>query len=317
MQKYMQEYFLIMPSTAIFLNNAEHCNISDNDASKNGCGIVLLSSISNTITNNNASENDFGIVLLSSISNTITHNYASYNDNTGFSFFANSRSNIITGNNASYNNGSGVDLTQSGNNTLRNNVMSDNGRYNFDVDSGSYSELDNDIDTSNLVDGKLIYYLVDASDEVIDSATNAGTVYCIHCDNVTVKDLTLEKNFFGIYFYNTSNTRIENNHIENCFVGIALDSSSNNNITGNDAGEGSFGIYLWKSSGNTIKDNNVCYGLNSPSIYIEYSDYNVITGNNASLGNEGISLKGSDYNTITNNIASNNIGGFGNGISLT
>jgi hypothetical protein len=61
--------------------------------------------------------------------------------------------------------------------------MSDN-RNNF----GVYGLFDNDIDTSNLVDGKPIYYLVSASGTVIDSSSNAGTVYCINCDNVTIKD---------------------------------------------------------------------------------------------------------------------------------
>ena len=302
----------------ISLTYAEHCNISGNDASKNQWGISLLSSSSNTITNNKASENgDFGIALVSSSSNTITNNYASHNNAIGIGLFKDSNSNIITGNNASYHlGGSGVALANSGNNTLRDNVMSSN-RYNFDADGVSYSELDNDIDLSNLVDGKQIYYLVDASDTVMDSSTNAGTVYCIHCDNVTVKDLTLEKNFFGIFFYNTNNSIIDNNNISFCNVGIALACSSNNSITGNN-GDGGNSIGLWESSGNTIKDNNVCCGVNRPNVYLEDSDYNVITGNNASFGDEGISLWGSDCNTIINNIASNNYaGGFGNGISLT
>ncbi len=189
--------------------------------------------------------------------------------------------------------------------------------YNFDADGMSYSELDNDIDLSNLVDGKPIYYLVDASDTVIDSTTNAGTVYCIHCDNATVKDLTLERNFYGIYFYNTNNSRVDNNNsIRYCGVGIALASSSNNSITGNNAGNGSYSICLWESSNNTITDNNVCSNLGA-NIYLKDSGYNDITSNNASSGAMGISLMGSDYNTITNNIASNNtIGGYGYGISL-
>ncbi len=265
----------------IYLNNVEHCNISGNDAS----------------------ENCFGIVLMSSSSNTITNNYASHNDTfIGFGLFEDSSSNIITGNNASYNFGGGIGLANSGNNTLRNNVMSGNG-YNFEAEGESYSDFDNDIDTSNLVDGKPIYYLVDASDTVIDSATNAGTVYCVNCDNVTVKDLTLAKNGEGICFYNTSNSSINNNHIENCFDGIALFSFSNNSITGNDAGEGSGGIGLWGSSGNTITDNNVSFSLGA-NIYLDDSDYNTITNNIANSGNEGIYLRGSDYNTITNNIAS-------------
>ena len=123
----------------ISLTYVEHCNISGN----------------------NASENGFGIFLVSSNNNTITNNYASNNEVTGIGLSENSRSNIITGNNASYNmGGAGIALANSGNNTLRNNLMSDN-YHNLDAEGFSYSELDNDIDTSNLVDGKPIYYLTE------------------------------------------------------------------------------------------------------------------------------------------------------------
>jgi parallel beta-helix repeat protein len=42
----------------IYLNYAEHCNISGNDASENKQGISLFSSSNNTITNNKVSENN-------------------------------------------------------------------------------------------------------------------------------------------------------------------------------------------------------------------------------------------------------------------
>ena len=302
----------------IYLDNVDHCNISHNNASDNCYGISLESSSSNTITDNNATYNyEFGIGLSDySSSNTLTNNNASYNG-WGIGLFDYSSSNTLTGNNASYNHGLdsfGIGLSKSGNNTLRNNLMSGN-MYNFEAEGWSYSELDNDIDISNLVDGKPIYYLVDASGTVIDLATNAGTVYCINCDNVTVKDMTLAKNGHGICFYNTSSSRIENNHISNCYDGIGLLSSSNNSITGNDVGNGHIGIHLWMSSGNTITDNNAYYGMDYPNIVLEGSDNNIITGNNASssFGGSGIYLKDSDNNTITDNIANSNIG---SGISL-
>ncbi|NOR78807.1 MAG: hypothetical protein GQ523_10440 [Methanophagales archaeon] len=268
----------------IYLDNVDHCNISHNNASDNCFGIRLESSSSNTITDNNASYNSYGIRLL---------DY--------------SRSNTITGNNASYNHGvlaMGIGLDKSGNNTLRNNLMSGN-MYNFEAEGFSYSELDNDIDISNLVDGKPIYYLVDASDNVIDSATNAGTVYCINCDNVTVKDLNLTKNGDGIHFYNTSNSRIENNCIGHCFDGIRLWSSSNNIITGNSVRHVGYGIVLWMSSGNTITANNAYNSLNYPLIALDRSDNNTVTNNNVSDGYSGVLIQYSSNNTIANNTVSN------------
>jgi parallel beta-helix repeat protein len=272
----------------IYLNNVDHCNISGNDASDNFAGIVLSSSSNNTITNNHASHNVF----------------------LGIGLFDYSCSNTITGNNASFGlSATGIGLANSGNNTLRNNLMSDNS-YNFEAEGLSYSELDNDIDTSNLVDGKPIYYLVDASGTVIDSSTNAGTVYCIHCDNVTVKDLTLADNGHGICFYNTSSSIIKNNHIEGCVVCISLLYSSNSTITGNDAG-GSTGIRIWRSSSNTITGNTVWYNLQD-GISLEGSDNNTITDNNASHNVVGsISLVDSSNNILTNNTANASIDGPG------
>ena len=290
----------------IYLGNVDHCNISHNNASNNCIGIWLRSSSNSIITDNNAKNNSEGIWLLFSSNNTITDNNASYNS-------------------------LGIDLDYSGNNTLRNNLMWGNG-YNFGAEGENYSELNNDIDTSNLVDGKPIYYLVDASDTVIDPSSNAGTVYFINSDNVTVKDLTLAENVFGIYFYTTSNARIENNHISNCSDCIYLLNSRNNSITGNDVSEGGIGIHLWESSSNIITDNNASYN-NSDAIKLEYStsntianntvnnntvgitlrfsSSNILTGNNVSYtGFVGMSLMNSGNNTLRNNLMSGNLGNF-------
>ena len=54
------------------------------------------------------------------------------------------------------------------------------------------SDFDNHIDKSNLVDGRPLYYIKNASDITYDSSSNAGTFYCISCINVTIKNLTFE-----------------------------------------------------------------------------------------------------------------------------
>nr|QNO52933.1 Ycf48-like protein [Methanosarcinales archaeon ANME-1 ERB6] len=291
----------------IYLDNADHCNISHNNVSGNCHGIGLESSSSNTITDNNASYSTFGITLNYSTSNTIANNNANNNHEMGI-ILQYSSSNTITGNNASYNLFVGMFLVDSGNNTLRNNLMFGNGG-NFGAEGKGYPELNNDIDISNLVDGKPIYYLVNASDTVIDPSSNAGTVYCINCDNVTVKDLTLAGNPSCIYLYNTSSSRIKNNSLTSSGLMGAVSciyilNSSNNIITGNNA-RGSIGIQLVFSIGNTITDNDFQDSLTN-NIIIWGSDNNIVAGNNVSSGvKNGIWLTRSfNNNTITNNIAS-------------
>jgi parallel beta-helix repeat protein len=59
----------------IYLNNADHCNISDNNAMKNICGIFLESSSNNNLTGNTVSDSSqHGIRLSSSSNNTLTNN---------------------------------------------------------------------------------------------------------------------------------------------------------------------------------------------------------------------------------------------------
>ncbi|MFQ6057089.1 MAG: NosD domain-containing protein, partial [Methanosarcinales archaeon] len=73
--------------------------------------------------------------------------------------YVDSNNNILT-NNTANNNYYGIYLKSSSNNTLQNNLMSNN-NYNFGLHG--YTDLDfssNNIDKSNLVDGKPIYYLV-------------------------------------------------------------------------------------------------------------------------------------------------------------
>ncbi|UYZ40121.1 MAG: right-handed parallel beta-helix repeat-containing protein, partial [Candidatus Methanospirare jalkutatii] len=209
----------------IYLQVSSNNTITYNNASNNYHGIRLYESSNNTITYNNASNNyDDGIYLYDSSNNTIAYNNASNNNDEGIYLYESSN-NIITNNNAS-NNYYGIYLCDSSNNTLANNSMTDN-TYNFILIGWQDSHFDNNIDTTNTVDGKPIYYIKNASNKVYDGSTNAGVFYCIWCNNVTVKNLNLTKNGYGVFFWKTNNSRIENINASNNYYGIYLDESSN------------------------------------------------------------------------------------------
>ena len=99
-------------ASGIQLGGADHCSISDNDASGNRDGIYLYyGSSNNTLTSNTASGNGlYGIYLCGSSNNTLISNIASGNRD-------------------------GIHLSDSGNNTLQGNTMSGN-MYNFGVLGG-------------------------------------------------------------------------------------------------------------------------------------------------------------------------------------
>ncbi len=339
-------------NTAIFYNSygivlsySNDSNLERNIASNNyrgyssSTGIRVEYSNNNTIRGNTATNNSdwyggYGIYLYSSSYNFIVDNnasnnggsYYSYYDGTGVYIGWNSSYNVLINNTANNNTNTGIALSGSSNSTLQSNLMSGN-RYNFGA--GGY----NNIDTSNLVDGKPIFYLVGASDTIIDSSSNAGTVYCIGCNNITVKDLILINNSNGIYFYKTNNSKIQNNYLRNNGYGIYIDLSSNNNtIKGNNITNNqnsmniassssniivgniinSSGISLSGSSNNTIGSNTLTNS--DQAVYTYNSNNNTVESNNASSNGYGIWLQNSRNNTLKSNFFSNNKY---NGISLS
>lgn len=136
------------------------------------------------------------------------------------------QSNVVINNNVSDNH-DGLYLAQSYNGTFINNSLTNN-TYNLAVrGSGLYDDYlydyNQSIDTSNTVNGKPIYYLFKHSDDVIDSATNAGCVYVINSTNITVRDLNLKNNYYGILFENVRNSKAVNLTLNDNYKGIYLD----------------------------------------------------------------------------------------------
>jgi len=180
-----------------------------------------------------------------------------------------------------------------------------NNHYNFGVSGGNFN---NYVDTSNKVDGKPIYYLIGVVDAVYDAGTNAGIIYLINCNNVTIRDLTLTKNLDGALFHNTINSKIENVTATNNEYGISLGRSDNNTLTGNTAtNNDKHGINLDNSGNNTLTGNTATNNLAGIRLTEPFSHDNVLTGNYASNNTWGIYLTySSSNNVLTNNTASNN-----------
>jgi parallel beta-helix repeat protein len=155
-------------------------------------------------------------------------------------------------------NGTGISLSGSGI-WLRRNEMRNN-RFNLDVEAHFLY----DIDTSNTVDGKPVYYEVGNSSQSITGSIvggpDIGFLALVNCVNMTVRGLNVTKNGVGVLLVNTTESRIESSFCLNNREGIRLVNSSNNTICGNIINSSrSAGIKIESSDsiGNKIYDNTI------------------------------------------------------------
>jgi len=233
---------------------------------------------------------------------SISDNIASNNYH-GIYLWNYSNNSTLQSNTAS-NNDYGIYLYSSNNNTLQNNTMSGNMR-NFGVDGTDLSHYIHNIDASNTVDEKPIYYWVGQQDKEIPD--DAGFVGVVNSTNIMVKDLSLTNNHAGVLFICTGNSKVENVTASKNDFGILIGYSSNNTLQNNTANSNNtVGIAMAYSNNNMLQSNNASETVHG--IFLMYSSNNTLQNNTANLNNGyGIWLGySSDNNTLTNNTASNN-----------
>ena len=265
-----------------------------------GYGIYLIHRSYVTIRNVEIEEFDKGIRLYGGSNNTICENDIA-NNGLGIYIQASSENNTISGNNIT-NNNKGMEIHLSPNNVLRDNQI-DNNRYNFWLSGVNFVDYVNDIDTSNTVDGKPIYYWVNEKDKTVP--LDAGHVTLVNCTGITIKNLTLTNNVEGIILAFTENSTITQNTITNNGAGIRFYGSSRNNISANYIAynEGN-GISIDGGENNIFGNTIINNGANGVILY--FSNYNTIRGNNITENSRGIDIYGSQYNSMSGNSVTNN-----------
>jgi parallel beta-helix repeat protein len=197
------------------------------------------------------------------------------------------------------------------NNTLSQNDFVSNS-YDFGFLSGATpAHLVQDIDTSNKVNGKPIYWLIKQHNQTINTHTNAGMVAAINCTGITVKDLALEHNGCSVLFVNTNSSVVQNVTVSNSDVGVNLLYSSNNTVRDNTVSNCShYGIALTYSNSNIISNNDAL--LCSWNIKVVSSRENRIVANtitnSTDIDGDGMMLdRDSIYNLISDNVIRFNI----------
>jgi parallel beta-helix repeat protein len=222
------------PTVYVYGEDAKDVNIWNFTirGSNNAWGIFILFEANTHIENNIITNNSGGIVADFSDNNTFINNTVINNKFEGILF-----------------------LYSSGN-IMRNNTINGN-KYNFGI---LESPFIHDIDKSNLVNGKPIYYLKNQSDLLINPSSypNTGYLALINCTNITVENLNVTNNYNGILLADTKNSTLRNNNFENNSRGMDITDSSNNTIQGNNVTDNTWlGISLVHSPNNRYRQNNL------------------------------------------------------------
>lgn len=152
----------------------------------------------------------------------------------------------------------GIFLWYTSGTILRNNVMSGN-KWNFGVWGDVQSHFIHDVDSSNTVDGKPVYFWINEHQKSVPE--DAGYVILVNSTNITVEDAVLTSNEHGVLLVNTNNSIVKNVTMRGNDVGLDLRWSNNNTMSINSLVSINWlSIYLASSNNNTFVENTVKNG---------------------------------------------------------
>jgi parallel beta-helix repeat protein len=279
-------------------DQSSYAQVTDNDIINNYKGIEVDGAHYNYVCENNLTDNQYdGIVLDYGSNNTICFNNI-YGNNPGVLIGSGSSHNNLTGNTVvdsgwavhlgqtSHNyladnhvadSVIGITLQQTSGNTLRDNTLTNN-THNFRILSINLQNFLNDVDDSNTIEDKPIYYWINQHDLTLP--TNASCVILVNCTRMTIQNLNLSyNNYQGVTLAQTTDSEIEHNNITSNQNGIWLWNASNNQINQNYL-ENFISIQLDYSRNNTIYNNTLTGSGNWGSIGFLDSDENKFFWNN-------------------------------------
>ena len=286
-------------------NNIVNCHV--HDIIGTAIGLKYSESYNNTITNCTTNNNGCGMwiygVSYNSITNCMIYNNTKSSAQSMGIYVISSSFNTITNCDVYGNRHYGIYLTSATGNILRDNTVYSHA-WDFVVSVSVLSDADNDIDTSNSVNGKPIYYIRGLSNQTYDETFNIGFLGLVSCTNITVKNLDV----YGILLANVTHSTISNVDSHNSRFGITAPWLSNSSITNCNVYDNAYGMAITYAYNNVITNcstyNNQNYGMN-----IGASFYNNVTNCSTYNNSNGYSLSStSSYNRITDCSIFNNRG---------
>jgi parallel beta-helix repeat protein len=252
----------------ISLRAAEDCNITGNHCLANErAGIYSNEARGLNLAENHLYDNGNGILLSASNNCIVRSNHASRNVY-------------------------GISLRGSGENLLRDNLMELN-RYHLRIDGGegtgvpSHSSYAQDIDQSNLVDGRPVCYLVGRSGA--DVPEDCGFLGLVSCREVVARNLSISNSSVGILLVNSSGCRIQNGSIDSSEKGILIQESRDCIIASCEA-EGCIAGFESRDSSGIQFVANRAQGCSAEGFRLDGSLNLLLLKCNSASSNGGISL---------------------------
>jgi parallel beta-helix repeat protein len=269
----------------------------NNVISNNGVGIYVGPSCArNNVSGNNITANSVDdIYIQNSWLTAVSGNTIAENGVRGI-VLENSQDSILRENNVT-DNGEGISLIGSMNNSLARNILLGNGE-NFGVFGETLYDFTQNIDTSNTINGKPIYYWINQTDEVVPQ--DAGYVGIVNSSNIRVEGLSMSHNDQGILVAFSVNTTINDNKLVDNVYGVSLVGGNANKIVHNTCDGNDYGVGLRYSSRNSLSQNT--FSSNSGGILLTYSsNNNSINKNDLQENNVGIDFTSVNFNSVLQN----------------
>ena len=166
-------------------------------------GVYFYNTSQSTIKNTTANDNGNGVLLCPAFEILVENNVTNNNRMMGIYI-----------------------MLESNNITLRSNSMFGN-QMNFYIRTFRYGGFGHDIDTTNTVEGKPVYYIENGGGEIYNDLGDIGMFYCVNCENMTLKNFTIEVpgNETSMLLWEGSNLTLENIIIANGNIGVRFGSS--------------------------------------------------------------------------------------------
>lgn len=290
----------------ILLKNVNNSNINNNNISVNGFfgeGISLSYSNNNSIENNFIWDSYIGIRILNGSRNGITSNLIKDCFHHGIIIQGSNSHDCYIFNNTLINNMAGVYLFGRAH-KLSNNIFKGCGII---IGYNREEVISYNIDTSNTLNNKPIYYYANKTNLSPLNFINAGQILLANCNDSKVADLNFSKIELPIMMVYCSSIEISNVSIINEIYGMAFFECEYNTINNNAIKNSGIGIWmLGNCNNNEFIKNRI---INTTAYGIRLGGNNNVFFNNLFKDNQQYGLSLSEYsdgNLIYKNIFLNN-----------